>query len=236
MVYVRVNNTGERIFISSIKNNMTIQDIITSLANIQYPYKLMYSNKILNDIPGTLISELNISEETTITLFNTYKSDLAALDNEIVSLKIIINDSKKNGDNEKNINFQLKQKYDNEIKSLQNLNSQQKQKYDNEILSLKNTNVQQKQNHSSEINSLSASKNYENNLLNEQIKSLQKQLEYIKLDIKHEKDLTEITETLLNQEKAKNFVLSNKNNNIALGPQRRTPSYPYNPRPSRDWS
>lgn len=113
MVFIRINNTGERIFISSIKNDMTVQDIITSLGNIQYPYKLQHSNKILNDIPGTLVSELNISEETTITLFNTYKSDISALDNEIVSLKTTIGDIKKNYDNEKTFNIQLKQNYDN---------------------------------------------------------------------------------------------------------------------------
>ena len=175
MLFIRINNTGERVTIPLIKD-MRVKDIILALGDIQYPYKLDFCGKILDENPESLISDFNINDESTIFLFNTYKSDIKKLNNDILSLNNEIMSLKNINDNEKNIN---NQKHLSELSSL-----------NNEIASLRNINIQQNQRYISEINSLSGSKNHENNLLNDQIKYLKIEMESIKSSLEHEKMMT----------------------------------------------
>jgi len=164
MLFVRINNTGERISIPHTRD-MRVKDIILALGDMQYPYKLDFCGKILDESPESLITDFNINDESTIFLFNTYKNDIKKLNNQITLLN-----------NEMSC---LKEKHLSELSTL-----------NNEIASLKNINIQQNQRHMTDINSLSASKNYENNLLNDQIKYLKIEMESIKSSLEHEKLMT----------------------------------------------
>ena len=119
MVLVRINNTGERITIPHIEN-MKIKDIIIGLENMQYPYKLEFCGKNLDEHPESLISDFDINEESTIFLFNTYKSDIIKLNNEITSLNSIIEKMKQEHISEKtSLNSRINSN-NNENSSLRN--------------------------------------------------------------------------------------------------------------------
>ena len=59
MLFVRINNTGERISIAHTKD-MKVKDIILALGDMQYPYKLEFCGRILDESPESLITDFNI--------------------------------------------------------------------------------------------------------------------------------------------------------------------------------
>ena len=156
MVCIRIMSLNNSVVVPSSDKYTTIEDIINSidlLNIIHYPYKLEYAGKILNDNVKSLVSELNINEETTIFLHNNWNNVFTSLNNEISSLTNINNDINKNIENEKIINNDMLKNIDN----VKNLNVQLKQKHvseltrlNNEIASLKNINIQKNQTHLSE--------------------------------------------------------------------------------------
>ena len=156
MVYVRIMCTNQRVHIPSLNKDMIVEDIIKSidlLNIIHYPYKLEYAGKILNDNVKILVSELNISEETTIILHNVWKNISASLNTEISALKNINEDIKKILDDKKIINNGVKKNLDNEkiiTTDMTQKHASELTRLNNEIGSLKVINEQQNKTHMSE--------------------------------------------------------------------------------------